>query len=80
MELQAFDRVHRLGQKKEVFITRFMVKDSVEEKMLKLQQKKLGLAKAALGEGQLALGKLTRDELLGLFVSSSFLVLIMSDG
>ncbi|KAF8253640.1 hypothetical protein K440DRAFT_533033 [Wilcoxina mikolae CBS 423.85] len=80
VELQAFDRVHRLGQKKEVFITRFMVKDSVEEKMLELQQKKLGLAKAALGEGQLALGKLTRDELLGLFVSFLYTyVLVMSD-
>ena len=69
VELQAFDRVHRLGQKKEVFITRFLVRNTVEERLLDLQQQKLQLAKAALGEGDLALGKLTREELLSLFVS-----------
>jgi len=67
VELQAFDRVHRLGQKKEVFVTRCMIKGTVEERMLELQQQKLHLAKTALGEGRLALGRLTREELLGLF-------------
>ena len=69
VELQAFDRVHRLGQKKEVIITRFVTRGTVEERILALQRSKLGLAKAALGEGGMALGKLTREELLGLFVS-----------
>ncbi|KAA8910697.1 P-loop containing nucleoside triphosphate hydrolase protein [Sphaerosporella brunnea] len=67
VELQAFDRVHRLGQKKEVYITRFVTKDTVEERILRLQKAKLNVAKAVLGEGRMSLGKLTREELLGLF-------------
>lgn len=70
VEHQAFDRVHRLGQKKEVFITRFVTKGTVEERMLELQKKKLALSRAAMGEGGAALGKLTREDLLGLFVSA----------
>lgn len=69
VEQQAFDRVHRLGQKKEVFITRFVTKGTVEERMLLLQKKKSALSKAALGEGDASLGRLTREDLLGLFVS-----------
>lgn len=69
-ELQAFDRVHRLGQEKEVFVTRMMVKNTVEERILNLQEDKLKVAKAAMGEqggaGKLG-GKLTMNELLGLF-------------
>jgi SNF2 family DNA or RNA helicase len=67
VEHQAFDRVHRLGQKKEVFITRFVIMGTVEERMLQFQRKKLAMSKAAMGEGDAALGKLTREDLLGLF-------------
>jgi len=37
VEMQAIDRVHRLGQKKTVIAKRFIVADSVEEKILALQ-------------------------------------------
>jgi len=67
VEMQAFDRVHRLGQTKEVIVTRCVIKDTVEERMLELQKQKLLISKTALGEGQMALGRLTRAELLGLF-------------
>lgn len=43
-EAQAIDRIHRMGQTKDVFVTRFIVEDSVEEKMLKIQQQKMVLA------------------------------------
>lgn len=66
-EMQAFDRLHRLGQQKEVFITRFVVKTSVEERILALQKEKLKIAQAALGEGEGKLGKLSVHELVGLF-------------
>ncbi|NXV29060.1 HLTF factor, partial [Rissa tridactyla] len=46
-EDQCFDRCHRLGQKHDVVITKFIVKDSVEEKMLKIQNKKRELAAGA---------------------------------
>ncbi|KFP05770.1 Helicase-like transcription factor, partial [Calypte anna] len=46
-EDQCFDRCHRLGQKNNVVITKFIVKDSVEESMLKIQNKKRELAAGA---------------------------------
>ncbi|KAL6059239.1 SWI/SNF-related matrix-associated actin-dependent regulator of chromatin subfamily A member 3-like 1 [Balamuthia mandrillaris] len=50
-ELQAIDRVHRLGQSKEVQVVRFTTKDTIEERIIKLQEKKQMLAEATLGEG-----------------------------
>ncbi|NXW10518.1 HLTF factor, partial [Fregetta grallaria] len=46
-EDQCFDRCHRLGQKHNVVIIKFIVKDSVEENMLKIQNKKRELAAGA---------------------------------
>ncbi|AOW06714.1 YALI0F05698p [Yarrowia lipolytica CLIB122] len=43
-EAQAIDRIHRMGQTKDVHVTRFIVENSVEEKMLKIQQQKMVLA------------------------------------
>ncbi|KAI0041675.1 hypothetical protein FA95DRAFT_1501098 [Auriscalpium vulgare] len=50
-ESQAYDRVHRLGQEKDVFVKRLVVENTIEERMLKLQDLKVGLSDAALGEG-----------------------------
>jgi SNF2 family DNA or RNA helicase len=44
VEQQAIDRVHRLGQQRSVEIVHFIMKDSVEEALLKLQVKKQKLA------------------------------------
>ena len=43
VEMQASDRAHRIGQDKPVFIYKLMIKDSVEEKILQLQEKKRSL-------------------------------------
>jgi SNF2 family DNA or RNA helicase len=57
-----------MGQNKEVFITRFIVKGTVEQRILGLQISKQHVADAALGDSDgLALGKLGRKELMGLF-------------
>lgn len=48
-EEQCFDRCHRLGQTEEVIITKFIVKNSVEENMIKIQNKKRELAAGAFG-------------------------------
>lgn len=40
VEAQAIDRVHRMGQTEEVKVTRFVVAESIEEKMLKVQERK----------------------------------------
>ncbi|KAF9784773.1 SNF2 family N-terminal domain-containing protein [Thelephora terrestris] len=67
-ESQAYDRVHRIGQDKEVFVHRLVVRDTVEDRMLRLQETKMGLADAALGEGgSIKLHKLSVKELKALF-------------
>jgi DNA repair protein RAD5 len=40
VEAQAIDRVHRMGQEKEVKVVRFVVEGSIEEKMLRIQERK----------------------------------------
>ena len=44
IEAQAIDRVHRMGQLRDVAVTRFVVKDSIEEKMLRVQDRKMNIA------------------------------------
>lgn len=72
-EDQAIDRVHRLGQKRQVAISRLVMKDSLEMKIMELQKKKRDMCTAALG-GQFRKGKSKQEikeqrmaELLELF-------------
>merc|ERR1719449_344573 len=46
-EWQCFDRTHRLGQKKEVKIYKYITKDSIEEQMVEIQEKKKDLISGA---------------------------------
>ena len=41
VENQAFDRVHRLGQTRPVFVERLVIADTVEDRVLALQEKKV---------------------------------------
>jgi SNF2 family DNA or RNA helicase len=54
VEAQAIDRTHRIGQKQTVFAYRLIVKDSIEEKIRRLQKQKGPLAKDILGEENFA--------------------------
>lgn len=65
VEDQAADRAHRIGQDKPVMVYRLVSKDTVEERILLLQERKRSLAGAALGEADRALS-LTRDDLMDL--------------
>jgi len=49
IEAQAIDRVHRIGQTRPVTVTRFVIKNSIEERILQLQERKKLLAKSVLG-------------------------------
>lgn len=44
IEAQAIDRVHRMGQTRDVNVTRFVVKDSIEGRMLRVQERKMNIA------------------------------------
>jgi superfamily II DNA or RNA helicase len=65
VEAQAADRAHRIGQDKPVMVYRLVATDTVEERILALQEHKRALFDAALGDAGAAAG-LTRDDLLAL--------------
>ncbi|WP_461372651.1 DEAD/DEAH box helicase [Candidatus Aquicultor sp.] len=66
VENQATDRAYRIGQDKHVFVYKMITKDSIEEKILKLQERKKALFDNFLSEGDV--GKsLTKDDLEELF-------------
>jgi hypothetical protein len=65
-EAQAIDRAHRIGQKKTVFTYKFISKETVEEKILSLQQRKLDLANDLVTSDESILRTLSEDEVLDL--------------
>ncbi|HEX7843961.1 MAG TPA: DEAD/DEAH box helicase [Kofleriaceae bacterium] len=65
VEDQAADRAHRIGQDKPVMVYRMVARDTVEERILELQERKRALADAALAEAGGA-AAITRDDLLAL--------------
>lgn len=66
VEEQAIDRVHRLNQTIDVKVFKLTVSNTVEERIIELQEKKRELAKAAI-EGGKAVAKLTMKDLMSLF-------------
>ncbi|KAJ9117221.1 hypothetical protein QFC20_000365 [Naganishia adeliensis] len=63
VEYQAMDRIHRLGQKRPVEVIKLVVQDSIESKIVQLQEKKLAMTEAALStDPDSALGKLTPED------------------
>uniref|UniRef100_A0A1I7SZ69 Helicase C-terminal domain-containing protein n=1 Tax=Caenorhabditis tropicalis TaxID=1561998 RepID=A0A1I7SZ69_9PELO len=68
LEQQACDRIYRMGQKKEVFIHRLIVKGTVEQRVLELQEKKTALAASILdGTATRKMNKLTTADIRTLF-------------
>jgi len=65
VEDQAADRAHRIGQDRPVLVFRLVAKDTVEERIVELGERKRALAEAALGEADRA-ASLTREDLLSL--------------
>ena len=64
---QATDRAYRIGQEKPVTVYKLILKDTIEENLLKLQNAKLALAAQVVSEGMASLGDLSQNELMELF-------------
>ncbi|KAL5048415.1 hypothetical protein BDW71DRAFT_205533 [Aspergillus fruticulosus] len=66
VEEQAIDRVHRLNQTVDVKIYKMIIKDTVEERIMDLQERKRELASVTI-EGKTAAAKLTMNDMMALF-------------
>lgn len=66
-ENQATDRTYRIGQKKNVQVYKLITKNSIEEKIYELQQKKAKLIDNMLSTKETFINKLSKDEIMSLF-------------
>ncbi len=67
VERQAVDRAHRIGRERPVMVTRLVTNNTVEQKVLDLQEEKRRLAADLIQEDQGGLSLASADELLALF-------------
>ncbi|MBV6645471.1 MAG: DEAD/DEAH box helicase [Cyclobacteriaceae bacterium] len=67
VEAQAIDRAHRIGQKNKVFTYKFITRDTVEEKILTLQESKLKLAKDLITVEESFVKSLSQEDIKSLF-------------
>jgi len=65
-EAQAFDRAHRIGQQNKVFVYKFITRNTIEEKILKLQEEKLQLFDAMINSYNEILKTLDVNEVMKL--------------
>ena len=66
-ENQATDRAYRIGQKNNVQVYKLITKDSIEEKIYELQQRKAELTDNMLNTQTTFINKLSKDDILALF-------------
>ncbi len=64
---QASDRAYRMGQTKNVQVIRLASKNTIEEKILKLQESKKKLAENVISGGAYSIGNMSSEEILALF-------------
>jgi SNF2 family DNA or RNA helicase len=67
VEDQASDRAHRIGQTKSVFVYKLIAADTVEERIVELQERKAALASLALSEDGMALPAMDAEDIDYLF-------------
>ncbi len=67
VEQQAIDRTHRIGQTKNIFAYRMICKDTVEDKILLLQEKKRALANDLISDDSTFVKSLSREDIEYLF-------------
>ncbi|MFL5787429.1 MAG: SNF2-related protein, partial [Flavisolibacter sp.] len=67
VEQQAIDRTHRIGQTKNIFAYRMICKDTIEDKILQLQEKKRLLAKELIADDATFVKALSKEDVEYLF-------------
>lgn len=82
-DLQAMDRAHRIGQKKQVHVFRFITENAIEEKVLERAAQKLRLDQLVIQQGraqQQAKAAASKDELLGMIQHGAETIFESKDG
>ncbi len=64
---QATDRTHRIGQNNKVQVFKLITKNTIEEKIEKLQHSKKDLADSVIRKGEILINSLTKEEINSLF-------------
>ncbi|HRP30898.1 MAG TPA: SNF2-related protein [Agriterribacter sp.] len=67
VEQQAIDRTHRIGQTKNIFAYRMICKDTIEDKILQLQEKKRSLARDLIADDNTFVKSLSKEDVEYLF-------------
>ena len=67
VENQAIDRCYRMGQEKRVFAYRMICKDTVEEKIIQLQEQKKQLSDELVSTGEGVMKNLSKEDIVALF-------------
>lgn len=68
-DLQAMDRAHRIGQTRTVNVYRLLMQDTVEERIMSLQQFKLDVASAVVNQDNVSMSAMDTGQLLDLFAA-----------
>ena len=66
---EAMDRIHRLGQHRPVKAIKIVIEDSIESRIVQLQEKKLAMVDATLSADDQAMGRLTPQDVSSLLLS-----------
>ncbi|KAH9950151.1 SNF2 family N-terminal domain-containing protein [Amylocystis lapponica] len=75
VEYQAMDRIHRLGQHRPVKVVKLVVEDSIESRIVQLQEKKAAMVDATLSTDDSAMGRLTPEDVSSTNDLASFAML-----
>ena len=68
---QATDRAHRIGQERQVSVFKLIAKDSIEEKIVEMQEAKRDLAEQVIGGDAVGRTSITREDILALLGASA---------
>ncbi|KIO03060.1 hypothetical protein M404DRAFT_15784 [Pisolithus tinctorius Marx 270] len=74
--VKAMDRIHRLGQHRPVQAIKLVIEDSIESRIIQLQEKKSAMVDATLSTDESAMGRLTPEDVWPLFACFLFLPVV----